>query len=110
MTSTDAIEASDGLEGSFTKVLLAVQTLEEELAGTKESAKRAISERDASQNKAQRLERELAGCRSEMQKAVSDLQNHMQHWTAQVVAMSSIFDGKRVICTRMDFLDHHSCV
>lgn len=50
MASSGLSDASDGPEVPFTQVLLTVQTLEDELAGARENAKRAISERDAAQN------------------------------------------------------------
>ena len=86
MASSGLSDASDGPEVPFTQVLLTVQTLEDELAGARESAKRADSEKDAAQTKFQRLEDEVSACRSEMQKAVSELENEKQHWTAQVGA------------------------
>lgn len=84
MAFTYAIDASDGPEVSFTRILLTIQTLEDDLDRARETAKRAVSERDGAQTKLQRLEDEVSACRSEMQKAVSELEHDKQHWTAQV--------------------------
>lgn len=77
-------EMPDAPEFSFTKLLLTVQSLEDELVAAKQSAKKAASERDVVRSQVKDLKEHFTVCDMEMQKKVSDLQKDLQHWTARV--------------------------
>ncbi|BDA49726.1 hypothetical protein COCOBI_14-3460 [Coccomyxa sp. Obi] len=82
-------EVPDAPEFSFTKFLLTVQSLEDELAAAKQRAKKAASERDVARSQVNDLKEQFTACNAEMQKKVSDLQKDLQHWTARAKAAES---------------------
>lgn len=86
MALKGAGKVPDAPEFSFTKLLLTVQSLEDELIAAKQSAKKAASERDVARSQVNDLKEELTACKAELHKKVSGLQKDLQHWTARVCA------------------------